>query len=110
MRTDALCGDCEPPPAIHAGEETLATPADGRSGCEGVPVTASEEHTPERRQDERRRTTQPAFFGENRVAARRSEDVEEPEAPQAAEPVAPVAVPKQDYDFLTGLISMEHSG
>jgi hypothetical protein len=75
-----------------------------------VPVTASEEHTPERRQDERRRTTQPAFYGENRIAARRSEDVDETEAPQSTEPVQPGAIPRQDYDFLTGLISMEHSG
>jgi hypothetical protein len=77
-----------------------------------VPVTASEEHTPERRQDERRKVTQPAFFGEHRNAVRRADDVDEPEAPQSAasgEPVMPGAVPKQDYEFLTGLISMEHS-
>jgi hypothetical protein len=74
-----------------------------------VPVTASEEHMPERRQEQRRRTAQPAFYGENRITARRSEDIDETEAPQATEPVVPVAVPKQDYDFLTGLISMEHS-
>lgn len=75
-----------------------------------MPVTASEEHTPERRHEERRRIAQPAFYGENRNAARRSDDVDETEAPQSAEPVQPGAIPRQDYEFLTGLISMEHSG
>lgn len=76
-------------------------------------MTASEEHTPERRQDERRRVSQPPFFGENRSAVRRNDDVDETEATQAeqsAEPVMPGAIPRQDYEFLTGLISMEHSG
>ena len=75
-------------------------------------MTASEEHTPERRRDQRRRVTQPAFFGEQRNAVRRSDDTEEIEALQPAEsvePVEPQAIPRQDYEFLTGLISMEHS-
>lgn len=79
-------------------------------------MTASEEHTPERRQDERRQVAQPAFYGENRNAVRRADDVDavdavdETEVQQYAEPVMPGATPRQDYEFLTGLISMEHSG
>jgi hypothetical protein len=82
-------------------------------------VTASEEHVPERRQDQRRQVAQPAFYGENRVAARRTDDAAEVEAAQAAQPELselselpelPGAIPRQDYEFLTGLISMEHSG
>lgn len=72
-------------------------------------MTASEEHVPERRQDERRRIAQPAYYGENRTAPRRTDDAET-DAPQAVEPTLPGAIPQQDYDFLTGLIQMEHLG
>jgi hypothetical protein len=98
---------------MFAGEETLAIPAAGRSGCEGAPVTASEEHVPERRQDQRRQVVQPAFFGENRTTVRRTDDAAEVEPASTAQPdlsELPRAIPRQDYDFLTGLISMEHSG
>jgi hypothetical protein len=80
-----------------------------------VPVTASEEHVPERRQDQRRQVAQPAFYGENRTTVRRTDDTAEAETAPAARPELselselPEATPRQDYDFLTGLISMEHS-
>ena len=73
-------------------------------------MTASEEHGPERREDERRQIAQPAYYGENRTAIRRAEDAPEIETPEAGETSLPEAIPRQDYDFLTGLISMEHSG
>ena len=73
-------------------------------------MTASEEHAPERRVDQRRQVAQPAYYGENRTAARRTEDAAEVDASPAAEPGPPAAIPRQDYDFLTGLISLEHSG
>jgi hypothetical protein len=78
-----------------------------------VPVTASEEHEPERRQDERRQVAQPAYYGENRTAVRRTDDDAEVEAhvdgQESEELIPPRAVPRQDYEFLTGLIHMEHS-
>jgi hypothetical protein len=73
-------------------------------------VTASEEHVPERRQDQRRQIAQPAFYGENRTAVRRTDDGAEVESAPTADPSLAEAVPAQDYEFLTGLISMEHSG
>jgi hypothetical protein len=73
-------------------------------------VTASEEHVPERRQDQRRQIAQPAFYGENRTAVRRTDDGAEVENAPTADPSLAEAVPAQDYEFLTGLISMEHSG
>ena len=85
-------------------------------------MTASEEHVTERRQDQRRQVAQPAYYGENRIAARRTDDADEVETTPAAQPemsemselselsALPGAIPRQDYEFLTGLISMEHSG
>jgi hypothetical protein len=78
-------------------------------------VTASEEHVPERRQDQRRQVAQPAYYGENRTAVRRTDDGAPVDgAPvdgsPATEPSLAEAIPTQDYEFLTGLIAMEHSG
>jgi hypothetical protein len=75
-----------------------------------VPVTASEEHVPERRADQRRQIAQPAYYGENRTAVRRTDDGAGTEVEPTAEATVAAAIPKQDYEFLTGLISMEHSG
>ncbi len=87
-------------------------------------MTASEEHGPERRQDQRRRIAQPAFYGENRTSVRRTDDVTTDgsasdaagtdahgsDAQPAPDASGPAAISRQDYDFLTGLISMEPPG
>lgn len=73
-------------------------------------MTASEEHAPERRSDQRRRIAQPAYYGENRTAVRRTDDSAGTEVAPVTDAPEPSAVPHQDYAFLTGLISLEHSG